>query len=58
VSALVFIVADDTNDNGTVNDEVRWVIENSCTPVGDDDMGWGLVNAYGAVTKATPPISF
>jgi len=57
VAALVFSIAEDTNGNGTVNDEVRRAIENSCTPVGDD-MGWGLVNAYGAVTKATPSISF
>jgi len=58
VAALVFSIAEDTNGNGAINDEVRWAIENSCTPVGDDDMGWGLVNAYGAVTKATPPVSF
>jgi thermitase len=56
VAALVFSIAEDTNGNGTVNDEVRWAIENSCTPVGDD-MGRGLVNAYGAVTEAPPSSS-
>ena len=53
MAALVFSIAEDANGNGKVNDEVRWAIENSCTPIGDD-MGWGLVNAYWAVTKATP----
>lgn len=57
VAALVFSFTGDTNSNGKVNDEVRWAIENSCTPVGDA-MGRGLVNAYGAVTKATPSTSF
>jgi len=56
VAALVFSIAEDTNGNGTVNDEVRRAIEDSCTPVGDD-MGWGLVNAYGAVTEAPPSSS-
>jgi thermitase len=51
VAALVFSVAEDTNGNGAVNDEVRWAIENSCTPIGGDGMGQGLVNAFQAVTK-------
>jgi thermitase len=51
VAALVFSVAEDTNGNGVVNDEVRWAIENSCTPIGGDGMGQGLVNAFQAVTK-------
>jgi thermitase len=53
VAALVFSIAEDTNGDGKVNDEVRSAIEDSCTPIGDD-MGQGLVNAYGAVTKAPP----
>jgi thermitase len=52
VAALVFSIAEDTNGNGKVNDEVRWAIESSCTPVGSG-MGWGLVNAYGAVTEGS-----
>jgi thermitase len=50
VVALVFGVAEDTNGNGAVNDEVRWTIENSCTPIAQDGMGQGLVNAFQAVT--------
>jgi thermitase len=51
VAALVFSVAEDTNGNGAVNDEVRWAIENSCTPIAGDGVGQGLVNAFQAVTK-------
>ena len=51
VAALVLSVAEDTNGNGAVNDEVRWAIENSCTPVAGDGMGQGLVNAFQAVTE-------
>jgi thermitase len=51
VVALVFSVAEDTNGNGAVNDEVRWAIENSCTSIAGDGMGQGLVNAFQAVTK-------
>ena len=51
VAALVFGIAEDTNGNGAVNDEVRWTIENSCTPIAGDGVGQGLVNAYQAVTK-------
>jgi thermitase len=57
VGALVFSIAEDTNGNGRINDEVRWAIENSCTPVGGDGMGWGLVNAYGAVAEASSSTS-
>jgi thermitase len=52
VAALVFSVAEDTNSNSVVNDEVRWAIENSCTPIAGDGMGHGLVNAFQAVTEA------
>jgi len=50
VAALVFSVAEDDNGNGAVNDEVRWAIENSCTPIAVDGVGQGLVNAFQAVT--------
>ena len=53
VAALVFSIADDSNGNGAVNDEVRWAIENSCTPIPGDGVGQGLVNAFQAVTKTT-----
>ena len=52
VAALVFSVSEDRNGNGTLNDEVRWAIENSCTPVSGDGLGQGLVNAFQAVTSA------
>jgi subtilisin family serine protease len=51
VAALVFSVAEDSNGNGMVNDEVRRAIENSCTPIAVDGVGQGLVNAVEAVTK-------
>ena len=46
VAALVFSVAEDSNGNAAVNDEVRWAIENSCTPIAEDGVGQGLVNAF------------
>jgi len=51
VAALVFSVAEDSNGNGTANDEVRWAIENSCTPIDEYGVGQGLVNAFQAVTE-------
>ena len=51
VAALAFSVAVDSNHNGTVNDEVRWAIENSCSPIAADGVGNGLVNAFQAVTE-------
>jgi thermitase len=51
VAALVFSIAEDGNGNGAVNDEVRWAIENSCTPIDGDGVGQGLVNAFQAVTE-------
>jgi thermitase len=58
VAALVFSIAEDTNGDGRVNDEVRWAIENTCTALADDGMGRGLVNAYGAVTETPSSTSF
>jgi len=51
VAALVFSIAEDSNGNGAANDEVRWAIENSCTPIAEDGVGQGLVNAFQAVTE-------
>jgi len=51
VAALVFSVAEDSDNNGTVNDDVRWAIENSCIPIAADGVGNGLVNAFQAVTE-------
>ena len=57
VAALVFSVAEDTNGNGMINDEVRWAIENCCTAIAVDGVGQGLVNAFEAVTKTIPSLS-
>ena len=57
VAALVFSVAEDNNGSGAINDEVRWAIENSCTPIAVDGVGKGLVDAYQAVTKTIPSLS-
>ena len=57
VAALVLSVAKDSNANGAVNDEVRWAIENSCTPIGEDGVGQGLVNAFQAVTETVSSFS-
>jgi len=51
VAALVFSVAEDSNGNGAINDEVLWAIENSCTPIAADGVGQGLVNAFQAITE-------
>jgi thermitase len=50
VAALIFSVAEDSSGNGMANDEVRWAIESSCTPIMGDGVGEGLVNAFQAVT--------
>ncbi len=57
VAALVFSVAKDTNGDGAVNDEVRWAIENSCTPLAVEGVGHGLVNAFQAVTETISSVS-
>jgi len=51
VAALVFSVAEDTNGNGMINDEVRQAIENSCSPIGAEGVGKGRINAYEAVAE-------
>jgi thermitase len=57
VAALVFSVAQDTNGNGMVNDEVRQAIESCCTAIAVDGVGQGLVNAFEAVTKTISSLS-
>ncbi|TET39771.1 MAG: peptidase S8, partial [Dehalococcoidia bacterium] len=53
VAALVFTVAEDTNGNGLINDEVREAIEDSCSSIGADGVGKGRINALEAVTEVT-----
>lgn len=55
VAALIFSIAEDSNGNDMINDEVRRAIENSCTPIMGDGVGEGLVNAFQAVTAALSP---
>jgi thermitase len=50
-AALVFSVAEDVNGSGTVNDEVRQAIENSCDSILADGAGSGRVNAFQAVME-------
>jgi thermitase len=57
VAALVLSITEDTSGNGLLNDEVRWAIESSCTPIAVDGVGQGLVDAYQAVTKTIPSTS-
>jgi len=54
VAALVFSVAQDSNSNGLVNDEVRSAIETGCTPVASLNVKHGVVNAFQAVAAALP----
>ncbi len=53
VAALVFSLAADSSGDGVLNNEVRRAIENGCTSVSGDGMGYGLVNAFQAVTTAS-----
>jgi len=50
-AALVFTVAEDSNGSGTVNDEVRQAIENSCDSIIADGVGSGRINAFQAVME-------
>ena len=51
---LVFSVANDTNGNGKLNDEVRSAVEASCDRVGID-VAYGRINAYRAVQLDSSP---
>jgi len=48
LSGLLLVTAIDVNGNGRVNDEVRYIIENTCDDVGID-VAYGRINAYRAV---------
>ena len=50
VATLAFSIANDTNDNGRINDEVRQAIEDSCSPISATGVGKGRINALAAVT--------
>jgi len=52
VAALVFSVVGDGGDD-SLNSVVRRVVVDSCTPMADDGVGSGLVNAFQALTLAS-----
>jgi len=49
VAALLYGIAEDSNDNGMVNDEVREALETSARPLDIAGTGSGLVDACAAV---------
>jgi thermitase len=51
VAALSFDAAEDLNDNGLLNDEIREALEASCSSPQVVDARGGLVNALRAVTR-------
>ncbi len=55
VAGLVFSIAEDGNWSGSVNDEVRWAIESSCTSIAQAGVGQGLVNAFQALKIVSSP---
>lgn len=53
VAALLFAVATDTSGNGFINDEVRYALESSASPISVDGIGSGIVNALAAMQSLT-----
>jgi len=53
VAALLYSITEDTNNNGAINDEVRQAIENSCSAIGINGTGEGIINAAAAVALVT-----
>ncbi|MBN1855322.1 MAG: S8 family serine peptidase [Dehalococcoidia bacterium] len=49
VAALLCGMVIDSSGNGFVNDEVRFAVETSCTPLPVDNIGHGLLDARAAV---------
>ena len=54
LAALLFAQATDTNGNGLLNDEVRSRIQSTADNIGLSSIGSGRINAYRAVTGASP----
>jgi thermitase len=55
LAALLFAQTTDTNGNGLRNDEVRSRIQSTADNIGLTGIGSGRINAYRAVTGASPP---
>ena len=49
VAALLCGIAEDTSDNGFINDEVRYALESGASPLAVDGTGSGIVNALSAM---------
>jgi thermitase len=54
LAALLFTVVSDTNGNGKLNDEIRSRIEATCDDIGVSGIGYGRINAAGAVGDVAP----
>jgi thermitase len=46
LAALAFSVANDSNGDGRVNDEIKDAIQTGCDDIGVSDIGSGRINAY------------
>jgi len=57
VAALLCGIARDTSGNGFVNDEVRYALESSASPLAVDGTGSGIVNALAAVQALNHALS-
>ena len=49
LAGLLLCVVSDANGNGLLNDEVRYIIENSCDEIGTLDVTNGCINAFRAI---------
>lgn len=49
MAGLLFTVTSDTNGNGQINDEVRFIIENSCDEIESSGITNGRINVLSAV---------
>jgi thermitase len=54
LAALVFTTVSDANSDGRLNDEVRSRIEATCDDIGVSGIGYGRINAAGAVGDVAP----
>lgn len=55
VAALLYAVVNDANSSGALNDEVKYLIESTCSSIGPD-VRYGIVNAHAAISTAVPSL--